>query len=196
MVLFQELEAILKFLVVTGRSSTLVSRLQADREDRAARVREHTLGQLNKHLLENLYAGSVTESSAPDGIAEPWLTFTFHIGSDAASIQASKVSLAALIKERNELIHHLLARWNLHDIESCRALSAELAREDGWTLLSTAGNRLRQLIPAEFAHMKVTHGDGSLQRLVIATELFDVRTEPTVNSGARALYRVRVPANT
>jgi hypothetical protein len=46
-------------------------------------------------------------------------------------------------------------------------------------------------MPAEFAQMKAAHGDGSLQRLVVTTELFDLRAEQTIN-GTRALYRVRI----
>lgn len=252
-VLFQELEGILKFLAVAQRCSAPVSKLQADRDNRAATVREHTLGQLTGRLVDRLYASSATGPTVPDGVAEPWLTFTFQIESDADSIEASRRSLSGLVKERNELIHHLLGCWNPHDVESCHALSEDLdeqrgriileieryrayanglkelarefqafiesdegrkqvdlaflqqsrlaallasianehARTDGWTLLSTAGHHLRQLIPDEFARMKDAHGEGSLQKLVIATELFDVVTEQTPKGGTCALYRVR-----
>lgn len=252
-VLFQELEGILKFLAVAQSCSAPVSKLQTDRNNRAATVREHTLGQLTGRLVDRLYASSATESPVPDGIAEPWVTFTFQIESDADSIGASRRSLSALVKERNDLIHHLLASWNPRSIESCHALSEDLdeqrsrivleieryrayanglkelakefqafiqsdegrkqfdlaflqhsrlaallasianenARNDGWTLLSTAGHHLRQLIPDEFARMKDAHGEGSLQKLVIATDLFDVVTEQTPKGGTCALYRVR-----
>lgn len=252
-VLFQELEGILKFLAVAQRCSAPVSKLQADRDNRAATVREHTLGQLTGRLVDRLYASSATESTVPDGFAEPWLTFTFQIESDADSIEASRRSLSALVKERNDLIHHLLACWNPHDSGSSRALCADLdeqqsrivqeleryrayanglkelakefqafiesdegkkqfdlaflqhsrlaallasianehARKDGWTLLSTAGHHLRQLLPDEYARMKDAHGEGSLQQLVVATDLFDVVTEQTPKGGTRALYRIR-----
>lgn len=252
-VLFQELERILKFLALAQRCSAPVSKLQVDRDNRSTTMREHTLGQLAGRPLDKLYAGSATESSARDGIAEPWLTFTFQIESDADSIEASRRSLSGLVKERNELIHHLLGCWNPHDVESCHALSEDLdeqrsriileieryrayanglkelakecqafiesdegrkqfdlaflqqsrlaallasitnehARKDGWTLLSTAGHYLRQLIPDEFARMKDAHGEGSLQKLVIATDLFEVVTEQIPKGGSRALYRIR-----
>lgn len=252
-VLFQELEGILKFLAVAQCSSAPVSKLQADHDKRVATVREHTLGQLTGRLLDKLYASAAAQSSVLDGIAEPWFTFTFQIESDADSIEASRRSLSALIKERNDLIHHLLACWNPHDVGSCQVMCADLdeqrsrivleieryrayanglkelakefqafiesdegkkqfdlaflqhsrlaallasianehARKDGWTLLSTAGHHLRQLIPDEFARMKDAHGEGSLQKLVIATDLFDVVTEQTPKGGTCALYRVR-----
>jgi hypothetical protein len=253
-VLFQELERILKFLAVAHYFSAPVSKLQEDHDGRVASVREHTLGQLTGRLLDKLHASAATQSSsAMDTIAEPWVTFAFQIEAAADSIETSRNSLSALVKERNGLIHHLLACWNPHDVGSCHALGAELdeqrsrivleieryrayanglkelakefqafiesdggkkqfdlaflqqsrmaillasianehARKDGWTLLSTAGHHLRQLIPDEFARMKDAHGEGSLQKLVIATGLFDVAIEQIPEGGTRALYRNR-----
>lgn len=54
-------------------------------------------------------------------------------------------------------------------------IAMEYAREDGWTLLSIAGNHLNQLIPDEFPRMKIAHGEGSLHKLIVTRDLFDVR---------------------
>lgn len=252
-VLFQELEGILKFLAIVQHPSTPLSKAKVLQVTRAAAVRTQTLGQTAGQVAETLYADCDPESCAPTEISEPWLAFSFRIVADGASIETDRKTLRALIEERNKLVHHLLSRWNLHDAESCRALCAELddqrsmiareieryrayanglremakelqayldsdegkrqfdlaflqqsrlvavlaavateyARSDGWTLLSTAGNRLRQLLPEEFAVMKSAHGEGSLQKLILATELFDVGSEKTANS-MRSLYRLRV----
>jgi hypothetical protein len=252
-VLFQELEGILKFLAVGQHPSAPLSKAKALRVARAESVSTQTLGQIAGQVADALYADSDAESSSPTGISEPWLTFSFRIVADADSVNTDRKAIKALIDERNDLVHHLLSRWNLHDPESCRALCVELdgqrsrivreieryrayanslqemakelqayldsdegrrqfnlaflqqsrlvavltavatecARLDGWTLLSTAGARLRQLIPEEFNAMKAEHGEGSLQRLVLATELFDVTSEQTVN-GTRSLYRPRM----
>lgn len=252
-VLFQELEGILKFLALGQHPSTPLSKAKALRVARAESVRTRTLGQVAGQVADALYADSDAESCAPTEISEPWLAFSFRIVADADSINADRSTLKALIDERNDLVHHLLSRWNPRDLASCRALCAELdgqrsrivreieryrayannlkevakelqaffdsdegqrqldlaslqqsrlvavlaavatecARTDGWTLLSTAGNRLRQLTPEEFSVMKAEHGEGSLQKLVLATELFDVSSEQTAN-GTRSLYRPRV----
>lgn len=67
----------------------------------------------------------------------------------------------------------------------------EHARADGWTPLSTARQRAILLIPEDFARMKRKYGEGSLQQLVTAIDLFDLRTEHTDAGGARTLYRLR-----
>ena len=69
--------------------------------------------------------------------------------------------------------------------------ATENARPDGWTLLSTAGHRLKELIPDDFARLKTLHGDGSLQKLVEAIGLFDIGSETSATGSKRALYRVR-----
>lgn len=66
------------------------------------------------------------------------------------------------------------------------SVAAEHARADGWTLLSVAGAQLNSLIPEEFARLKAVRGEGSLNKLIAALDLFEVRTEDTPNGGTRA----------
>ena len=125
-VLFQELENILKFLASAQHPSMPLSEAKATREVRAASIRVKTLGQVAGQVVEELFAVSDEESSAPAKITEPWLAFSFRIDGDSAEIEENRRTLKALIEERNDLVHHVLSRWNLHDAESCRALSTEL----------------------------------------------------------------------
>jgi hypothetical protein len=125
-VLFQELEGILKFLAAAQHPSMPLGNARASREERSESIRAKTLGQVARQVVEELFADSDAESSVPAGIAEPWLAFSFRIAGDAADIEESRKTLKALIDERNDLVHHLLPRWNLHDADSCLALSTEL----------------------------------------------------------------------
>lgn len=251
--LFQELENVLKFLASVQHPSMPMSEAKATREQRAESIRIKTLGQVAGLVMQELFAASDAESIAAAEITEPWLTFSFRIAGDPADLEADRRTLKALIEERNDLVHHLLSRWDLQDAASCRALCAELeeqrsrivleigkyrayantiremARElqafidsdagkrwldleflrqsrlaavlastatesmraDSWTPLSTAGHRLAQLIPDEFARLKKLHGEGSLQKLVAAIGLFDLGSERTPTGGTRTLYRLR-----
>lgn len=125
-VLFQELENVLKFLASMQHPSTPLSTAKTMREERAESIRIKTLGQVAGQVVEELFAAFHAESSAPDEITEPWIGFSFRIGSDPDEIAANYKTLKALIAERNDLVHHLLSRWNLHDADSCNTLSAEL----------------------------------------------------------------------
>jgi hypothetical protein len=251
--LFQQLESILKFLAAAQHPSTPLSKAQLAREERAESIRIKSLGQVAGQVVEELFSSSHAESSAPVEIIEPWLGFSFRIEGDPADLEESRRRIKMLIDERNKLVHHLLSRWNLSEAESCNALSIELdqqrlrvireierfrayannvreiarelqafidsddgrrhfdlvflqssrlamlltqiatthAREDGWTLLSVAGTQLSSLIPEQFATLKREHGEGSLQKLLAAIDLFDLQLEPTPNGGTRAIYRLR-----
>lgn len=63
-------------------------------------------------------------------------------------------------------------------------------REDGWTMLSTAANFLLREAPEHVGKIKAHFGHSTLKRLVLATELFEVRDEP-LRFGTRALYRIK-----
>jgi hypothetical protein len=125
-VLFQELEGILKFLAAAQSPSMPLGNVTASREERSESIHAKTLGQVARQVVEELFADSDAESSAPAGIAEPWLGFSFRIARDAAYIEESCKTLKAVIDDRNDLVHHLLSRWNLGDADSCFALSTEL----------------------------------------------------------------------
>jgi hypothetical protein len=125
-VLFQELEGILKFLAAAQHPSMPLSKVKATREGRAESSRVRTLGQVAGQIVEELFTDSDGDSSAPAKITEPWLAFSFRITGDLAEVEESRKSLKALIEERNDLVHHLLPRWNLRDADSCHALCAEL----------------------------------------------------------------------
>jgi hypothetical protein len=125
-ILFQELENILKFLASAQHPSMPLSRAKATREERAESIRTKTLGQVAGQVVEELFESSDADSSVPVEIAEPWLTFSFRIAGDPADLEESHRRLKALINERNDLVHHLLSRWNLHDADSCSGLSVEL----------------------------------------------------------------------
>jgi hypothetical protein len=124
-VLFQELENILKFLASAQHPSMPLSVAMRTRESRAASIRVKTLGQVAGQVVDELFSSPDT-SSAPDEITEPWLTFSYRIEGDPVELEKNRKALESLIDERNELVHHLLSRWDPRDAESCRALSAEL----------------------------------------------------------------------
>ncbi len=131
-VLFQQLESVLKFLAAAQHPSTPLSAATAARTARAESIRTQTLGQVAGDIVRSLFADSDEHiSTTPAEISEPWLGFSFRIELDPASVDEHRRVLKALIDERNDLVHHLCLRWNLEDRESCRALSQELDAQRG-----------------------------------------------------------------
>jgi len=70
-------------------------------------------------------------------------------------------------------------------------IANQIGRPDGWTLMSIAGQLIKQNAPEELALLKEEFGHKSLMSLILATELFDVYEEPTEKGGIRVLYKLK-----
>jgi hypothetical protein len=84
-------------------------------------------------------------------------------------------------------------------------LATKTDRDDGWMILSTACNVVRQQEPTELVDLHKRFGHRTLKKLMQATELFDIEEEPTPRGGTRTVFRInprfqleisRDPANT
>ncbi len=69
-------------------------------------------------------------------------------------------------------------------------IAQKTPRADGWTVLASAGNILRQRAPEELEQIQERYGHRTLKKLMLATELFDIEEEPTPGGGARTVYRI------
>lgn len=69
-------------------------------------------------------------------------------------------------------------------------LAFRTPREDGWISLSTAGSLIKQTAPRELEDLEARLGCSSLKSVLLATELFDVKDEPTRNGGRATVYRI------
>jgi hypothetical protein len=204
-------------------------------------------------FLENTHSECEENTDEPAELKEAYISFNFKVESDAVYYEAKKQALAAIVAERNELIHHLLPSFNLRTINNCfeadqfldqqrekllpevdmlksminslqegrkeiaEFLSSEegkkqfnltwlrqsrlvlllgdiatqMARPDGWTMLNTAGQLIRQHAPEEIAILSKRYGHRTLKGLILATEIFDIYEEPTDRGGIRVLYRLK-----
>ena len=216
-------------------------------------VQKQTMGQLVGQYLENTHSGCNESTEEEEQLKEAYLSFTFRVDSDAAYYEKKKQSLASIVAERNELIHHLLPRFNPNSIDSCLEvdkyldqqrenllpeidmlktlikslqegrkelgeflksdegkkhfnlqwlrhsrlvlllgdIAAQMARPDGWTLLTTASQIIRQHAPEEVVTLNKRYGHKTLKGLILATELFDINEEITQKGGIRVLYRLK-----
>lgn len=254
---FQNLERKLKFLIANGQIAGYASELEAKRERYAATVQKQTMGALVGAFVENTLTAqgdaATDSSSCPEELTEPYLSFRFSLETSAAEYEDRKQSLASIVADRNDLVHHFGTRFDLTSIAGCvdagqyleqqrdrflpafRYLSsaidamqdlqkryteflasedgkkqldllwlrqsrlvlllgeiaAQVARPDGWTLLSIAGQRLRQHAPEDMVALQEKYGHKTLKGLVLATELFDINEEPTERGGIRVLYRIK-----
>lgn len=129
MMLFQQLESLLKYLVTNGNFSGYASDIKESHARRAASINKQTMGTLIGQYVESSNPNYEENQSDPNEITEPFISFSFRIESDSVYYETKKEELARIVAERNELVHHLLPCFNTTSAESCENLGKKLDRQ-------------------------------------------------------------------
>lgn len=127
----QQYERLLKAMVANADLAGEPARLLALRDARVASVHKTTLGG-----LVSLFTGGYlraeddsapaqeTDDKAPgDGL---WFSFQQRVAMSAERLEATTAELKELVDLRNELVHHLLERFDLGQLDRCEAAVAYL----------------------------------------------------------------------
>jgi hypothetical protein len=70
-------------------------------------------------------------------------------------------------------------------------IAAQVVRPDGWTPLSVAGQIIWSQKPEEINDVFKKYGHKSLKGLILTTDIFEIKEEPTKNGGIQVLYRLK-----
>lgn len=127
----QQYERLLKAMVVSMNLEGEPVQLQAARDAQVASVQKTTLGGLvglftgtYLHTEENAAASEQeTDNSPGDRL---WFSYQQRMVMSAECHEAIKVELKELVDLRNELVHHLLERFDLGQLDRCEAAVAYL----------------------------------------------------------------------
>ena len=110
LLLFQQIEHFLKFLLSTHKSGGTAETFKTNLQAQAEGISKKMLGQLvEKYATEVLQdAGeAVPEEDSP----ADWFMFSFRISGDTQFVESMRRDLKVMTDERNELVHHFLPRW-------------------------------------------------------------------------------------
>lgn len=121
LLLFQQIEGMLKFVLANGQVRGYASELATVRQRKAESVQTRTMGQLVGQFVDETLTDFEPEEESPDEIREAWLSFTFKVQGDSAFYETQKAQLAGLVADRNDLIHHFLPMWNPSSWDSTHA---------------------------------------------------------------------------
>ncbi|MDC8786298.1 OST-HTH/LOTUS domain-containing protein [Roseateles koreensis] len=132
----QQYELLLKAMVANTEVAGPPAKLESLREEQIACAQKNTLGGL-VGMLTGGYLSS-DDSAVADSPAseEPpgngiWFSFQHRMVMDAERYESTKAGLKELVDLRNELVHHLLQRFDLGQMERCEAAVAYLDRSRG-----------------------------------------------------------------
>ena len=106
--LLQQIEHMLKCLVINGKLSGYPSELKTIQEQRKATIHNQTMGQVVRQFLENTFSAPEETRIGPEELKEKWISFRHTIECDDVFYEERKKALASIVAERNDLIHHLL----------------------------------------------------------------------------------------
>lgn len=120
LLLFQHIEHLLKQLMASARLEGTVKSMQANFEERRAKIHKQTLGQLAGQFVDDVLADA-GERDAPENVDEAWFSFGFTIQTDSAFVEQHTTEMKAVVDARNDLIHHFLPRWSPASEDSTRA---------------------------------------------------------------------------
>ena len=117
---FQKLEFCLKILVqpnLTGSAETLAKQMAKQRES----IRKSSMGILAGRLVESI---NKEDSNFPpkQDLQELWMSISFKIHMDPEAREELASELAAIVSERNDLIHLKLATLNTNSPLDCKEL--------------------------------------------------------------------------
>lgn len=141
LLLFQQVEGMLKFLLTNGQLRGPVSALPSRHEQRTASLQKQTMGQLAGQFVDDFLSDAGEDTGTPEPLQEAWFSFTFKTQGDNEFYEQQKSDFAAMVAERNELIHHFLPMWNTQSLESTLAAEQYL-------------NRQREKVLRVFEHLK------------------------------------------
>ena len=109
-VVFQQVEHVLKFLTTHARFHAPVSQFVERFAKHAESIARKSMGDLAGKLTGAVLTRDGRDAT-PEEIDEAWFGFRFTIETDAQSVTRHEAELKELVDRRNELVHHFLPRW-------------------------------------------------------------------------------------
>ncbi len=139
MLRLQQYERLLKAMVASMAVEGQVKQLQAVQDQKRAAIHTKTLGTLvgvftGDHLNAALSDADTDTDAGPDDDASSggqsadfaWASMRFNISMSPQRHAQTKDGLAELVALRNDLVHHLIERFDVFDENGCRAAVTHL----------------------------------------------------------------------
>ena len=116
--LYQQVEHILKYLVSNGRISGDVSTMKSRHESRKSSVAKKTMGTVAGDFFTEIFAEEDSFDSLPENPSAVHLSISFRIETEEKHFELRRDAIASLVADRNALIHHLIPKLNTESIDS------------------------------------------------------------------------------
>lgn len=129
----QQYERLLKTMLASMKLMGAPDELLAARDGQSAAMHKKSLGTLVKQLIgEHITAGPVSEEGQNDGgdhpgfASVPWIDIHYSISIKPELYEETISDLAEFVGLRNDLVHHLIERFDISSVDGCHAASLHL----------------------------------------------------------------------
>lgn len=119
---FQQFERALKLIIVRSDVRGYASELAKILRDKDKDIDHKPLGWLVQDFFKTVYSNHSSHDGPANELDELWMSISLRIGSNKNSIRHRRRQLRELVKERNLLVHRLLANFDPDSVESCEKL--------------------------------------------------------------------------
>jgi len=131
---YQKVERLMKaFLKASGHEGYL-SDIYARQQKKNESIDRNSMGQLVKEMRESVFT-TVEPNDGPAEVEEPWFRFVSTFEMNDATAKTWAEQLAELVRQRNDLVHHVLADKDFESVEVCERFLLELDRQNDHTKL-------------------------------------------------------------
>ena len=129
MIMFQRMEQLLKYLLANSSLEGYGKELQSIKAKRASDISSMTMGQLSNEYFNTIFDTSENELPPHEDPSQHYLSFKYSVQRSEERINAEKQYFSELVKERNELVHHLLPKYDPTSLQSIEELSESLEKQ-------------------------------------------------------------------
>ena len=126
LVLFQQVEALLKYLLVYGYFRGPTSDLTGAYRQKQASLHRQTMGQLVGQITDEFLSDAGDDRDLPADAQAGWMSFSFRMQGDPAFYERERADMGLMVSERNDLVHHFSQRWDQTSTSSTIAAAAAL----------------------------------------------------------------------
>ncbi|MDB5978354.1 MAG: hypothetical protein JWR07_5114 [Nevskia sp.] len=126
LVLFQQVEALLKFLLVYGYFRGPATDAAVAYGQKQAALHRQTMGQLVGQMTDEFLSDAGEDRELPVDGQAGWMSFSFRMQGDSTVYEQERADMELMVSERNDLVHHFSQRWDQASAASMAAAAAAL----------------------------------------------------------------------
>ena len=125
--LFQQIEGLLKFLVANHRADDNTANFNARQQQRTEKIQKtQMMGNLVGQYTDGILSDVGDLSSEPEDPTQAWISFRFTTIGNSDFYESQRAEMKRVVDERNDLIHHFMPRWKPDCVEGMNEAAAYL----------------------------------------------------------------------